>query len=87
MSTVQLRTALSAGGGGWEAHRGFCCLLTWLAGGGATPAPPLHPNATSGGQRGADLWWPIGGLQGLLALQAPSGFSLSRVREGYISLS
>lgn len=42
--------------GGWEALRGFCCLLTWEAGGGATrPSPPLpaptapqlRPNPTS----------------------------------------
>lgn len=54
--------------GGWEVLRGFCCLLTWEAGGGATlpppPHPPLQPNPMGHGQRGADLWWPIGGLQG-----------------------
>lgn len=72
--------------GGWEA---FGLLLPLDLGGqrGRPHTPLLRPNPRSGGQRGADLWWPIGGLQGpgrptsLLALQAPGGFSLSCLRE------
>lgn len=55
--------------------------------------PCWLPNRSSSGQVGADLWWPVGGLQGPVPSVSPLLCNqwlfplLAKGREGYMLLS